>query len=338
MFGTLAGLPRCDRTTFVIATCVAVLALPACGAATESQGPPAVKTPGGIVALIDSPRLTSLSLSGDVVTAEGQVRKTPGDDLRTYWFTTVGALAHIRELGGSVIARKILHGTTLVDPEGYAGEEAVGTLADPATYLSEEDLNARTLRWAEAVDVVVEELNYVPFLGGAAELVLRPRDELKFMRNLDMALYELFSALPQEEERPFLFTIVDGSGAARRVWGFFSLGAERHVRQSDGTKMTAGGGEGFAWQADDLSEALGVDASGRPLEGPQPVQNMPEPSVADLSRSYERLCRAVGIDGVAKMFESASTAEEAARALAEKEPDGPRRDAIYEGCLRGLSG
>jgi hypothetical protein len=153
-----------------------------------------------------------------------------------------------------------------------------------------------------------------------------------------MTLYELFRTLPQEEERPFLLSIVDSSGANRRVWGFFSLGEERQVRLSDGTKMTAGGSEGFAWQADDLSKALGWDASGRPLEGPQPVENIPEPSEADLSSTYEKLCRAMGVEGLTKMFGSASTAEEAARAFAETEPEGPRRRAIYEACLQGLGG
>ena len=234
-----------------------------------------MKTSRGIVDLIDSPRLTSLSLSGDVVTAEGQASRSEGDDLRTYWFTSVGALAHIQALGGSSIDRRVLDGTTLLDSGDVVGPEPVGTLRDPETFLGEEDLNARMLRWAETAEVVVEELNYVPFLGGAAELVLRPRNELKFMRGLDMTLYELFRTLPQEEERPFLLSIVDSSGANRRVWGFFSLGAERQVRLSDGTKMTAGGSEGFAWQADDLTKKLGVDASGRPVGPLKPVEDAP---------------------------------------------------------------
>ena len=264
-----------SRSALVIAISLAVLPLAGCGAATEPHGPPPVKTSSDIVALIDSPRLTSLSLSGEVVTAEGQASRSEGDDLRTYWFTSVGALAHIKALGGSSIERRVLDGTKLLDSGDVVGPEPVGTLRDPETFLSEEDLNARTLRWAEAADVVVEDLNYVPFLGGTAELVLRPRHELKFMRGLDMTLYELFRALPQEEERPFLLTVVDGSGANRRVWGFFSLGEERQVRVRGGTKMTAGGSEGFAWQADDLSRALGWDASGRPFPEQAPVEDAP---------------------------------------------------------------
>jgi hypothetical protein len=78
---------------------------------------------------------------GRVVTAEGQATTAEGDDIRTYWFTTVGALAYVQEFGGSLIVRKVLDGTTLLDDGEYSGEEPVGTLADPATFLSEEDLN-----------------------------------------------------------------------------------------------------------------------------------------------------------------------------------------------------
>ena len=54
-------------------------------------------------------------------------------------------------------------------------------LPDPMTFLSEEDLRAYAESHAEQVGLVVEEVNYVPFLGGTAEFVLRPKDEIKFM-------------------------------------------------------------------------------------------------------------------------------------------------------------
>jgi hypothetical protein len=190
--------------------------------------------------------------------------------------TTLGALAHVQEFGGSSIVRKVLDGTTLLDAGEYSAEEPMGTLADPATFLSQEDLNALALRHAEAIGVVVEEVNYVPFLGGAAEFVLRPKDELEFMSELDLRMYEFFRDLPQEE-RPYLAIIVDSSGAGRHIQGGFPLGAERRFRLSDGTNTLAGGWEGFAWQTDDLTKKLRVDASGRPVEGPQLVENAPNP-------------------------------------------------------------
>ena len=260
-----------------LAVSLAVLALAACGPGTEPQGP-SVSKPGDIVALMDTPRLTSLSREGRVVTAEGQATTAEGDDLRTYWFTTVGALAYVQEFGGSLIVRKVLDGTTLLDDREYSGKEPVGTLADPATFLSEEDLNAYALRHADAAGVVVE-VNYVPFFGGTAEFVLRPTDEFKFMSKLDEWMYEFFSDLPQDP-RPTLVTIVDSGGANRRVQGWFPLSdgeTLQFARLSDGTKVAISGGEGFAWQADDLTKKLGVDASGRPVEGAQPVEGAPGP-------------------------------------------------------------
>jgi hypothetical protein len=84
----------------LIAVSLSVFAVAGCGAATEPQ-PPSVSTPSDIVAFIDSPRLTSLSKDGKVITAEGQASRAEGDSLRTYWFTSVRALAGVEALGGS---------------------------------------------------------------------------------------------------------------------------------------------------------------------------------------------------------------------------------------------
>ena len=42
-----------------------------------------------------------------VVTAEGQASRSEGDDLRTFWFTSVGAIAHVQHFGGSLIVRRV---------------------------------------------------------------------------------------------------------------------------------------------------------------------------------------------------------------------------------------
>jgi hypothetical protein len=263
----------------LIAVSLAVLALAACGAATEPQGPPSVSTASDIVALMNTPRLTSLSSVGEVVTAEGQASAAGGDDLRTYWFTSIGAIAHVQHVGGSLIVRRVLDGTTLFDEN--EGEEPVGTLTDPATFLSEEEMNDLALRWADEAEANVE-VNYVPFFGGAAEFVVRPDDELGFMRELDSRMYELFRKLPQEP-RPYLVTIVDSSGANRRVQGGFLLSDPdkgwQRARLSDGTRVVIAESDGFAWQADDLTKVLGVDASGRSIAPPVevPVEEAPGP-------------------------------------------------------------
>ena len=69
-----------------------------------------------------------------------------------------------------------------------------------------------------------------------------------------------------------LLTFVDSSGANRRVQGSFPL--------SDGTGgLEVADGEGFSWQAEDLTKVLGVDSSGRSV-GPvevAPVEDAPGP-------------------------------------------------------------
>jgi len=100
-------------------------------------------------------------------------------------------------LGGFAIVRKVLSGTTLLDDGD--GKESVGTLPDPATFLSEEALDAYAESHAEEVGLVVQEVNYVPFLGGTAEFVLRPNDEIKFMRNLDENMYSFFRGYPAQD-------------------------------------------------------------------------------------------------------------------------------------------
>jgi hypothetical protein len=76
-------------------------------------------------------------------------------------------------------------------------------------------------------------------------------------------------------------TIVDSSGANRRVWGGFPLSDPdqgwQRARLSDGTKVVIAEWDGFAWQADDLTKALGVDASGRPVGPLKPVEGAPGP-------------------------------------------------------------
>lgn len=264
MMRSMPVAARVPLVASLIAVSLAMFAVAGCGAATQPQQP-SVSTPNDIVTLIDSPRLTSLSKEGKVVTAEGQASKAGGDSLRTYWFTSVGALACVEALGGSVIVRKVLNGTTPLDDGD--GEEPVGTLPDPATFLSEGDLRAYADSHAEEAGVVLDEVNYVPFLGGTAEFVLRPVHEIEFMRNLDENMYSFFRDYPAQDSRPILLTLVDRSGANRRVQGSFPL--------SDGTSgLAVADGEGFSWQADDLRKVLGVDASGRSTG---PVEEAPGP-------------------------------------------------------------
>ena len=259
-----------------LAVFLAVLALGGCGgegepqgAGTEPQGP-SVSTPSDIVALMNTPRLTSLSSAEGVVTAEGQATTAEGDQLRTYWFAAVGALAYVQEFGGSFIAPKALHGTTLLYEGSYrqlvrgrvVSAERVGTLADPATFLSEDDLNAYALRHADAAGVVVEEVNYVPFFRGTAEFVVRPTDESEFVSEFQSRT-DLFVRDLRSEQKPYLVTIVDSSGANRLMFGYFPLSEETRA----GTPGP-GTGNGIAWAAHDLKICLGFYCQNYELESP----------------------------------------------------------------------
>ena len=254
----------------LIAVTLPVFAAAGCGGATEPQ-PPSVGTPSDIVALIDSPRLTSLSKEGEVITAEGQASSAEGDSLRTEWFTTVGGIEYAQRFGGSTVAPTILVGTKV----HKANEELVGTLTDSPTFLSEDELRAQALRSADAAGVILDELNYVPFFGGTAEFVLRPTDESTFMSEYDERMSRFFGFvvdLPSPGRRPVLVTIVDSDGANRLIQGSVPLsdeGTTQYARVEGGRKAQIAEGAGMAWQADDLTVLRG-GAAGRVEEAPGP--------------------------------------------------------------------
>jgi hypothetical protein len=257
------------QTVGRIAGILAVLALAGCGGA-ESQAP-SVSTPDDIVALMDTPRLTSISSKGNVVTAEGQASTAEGDSLRTEWFTTVGGIEYVQRFGGSTVVPTILVGTNV----HQADAELVGTLTDAPTFLSEDELRAQALHSADAAGVILEELNYVPFFGGTAEFVLRPIDESEFMKEYDERMSRFFGFvldLPSPGRRPVLVTIVDSEGANRVIQGSVPLsdeGTTQYARVEGGRKVQIAEGAGMAWQADGLT-VLGGGATERVEEAPGP--------------------------------------------------------------------
>ena len=241
---------------------IAVVALAGCGAGTAPEAP-SVSTPSDIVALMDTPRLTSLSSTGRLITAEGQASTADGDDLRTKWFTTVAGVEYAQRFGGSFIVSKVVHDTTVLEKE----ETEVGTVSDPATLLSEEDLSVVVSRYANDAGVLVEEINYVPFFGGTAEFVLRPTDESKFMHEFDKRMYLFFRHLvPSDRKpRPVLVTIVDDSGAIRLVQGSIPLsdeGTAQYGRDENGQKYQIAEGEGMSSGCRRSHEALGLGNGG----------------------------------------------------------------------------
>jgi hypothetical protein len=162
---------------------------------------------------------------------------------------------------------KVVHDTTVLEKE----ETEVGTVSDPATLLSEEDLSVVVSRYANDAGVLVEEINYVPFFGGTAEFVLRPTDESKFMHEFDKRMYLFFRHLvPSDRKpRPVLVTIVDDSGAIRLVQGSIPLsdeGTAQYGRDENGQKYQIAEGEGMSWAADDLTKLLGWETGAGAVE------------------------------------------------------------------------
>ena len=255
------------QTVVRIACIVGALVLAGCGAAGSQA--PSVSTPDDIVALMNTPRLVSLKSKGRVVFAEGQATTAGGDFTRTEWFTTVGAVECAQRFGGWTISRRIRTGARLSEPD----KNGVGVLAEPGTFLSEDELRAQALRSADSAGVVVEEVNYVPFFGGTAEFVLRPTDESKFMSEFDERMsrfFRFFGDLPSLGERPILVTIVDKSGVNRLVQGDVPLSEDGKDVFHNGKKVKfPQTGVSWAWYADDLETEFG-DAAVAPVQNAPP--------------------------------------------------------------------
>ena len=260
---------------------------------------PDVDSPNDIVTYMDTSRLTSLSATGGNIIAEGEASTDPGDSTRTDWFEILGAIEYSARFDGSFEVREILSGTTLIDQKDEVGVGIRSTMRklreqareiDPESALfrvleengaeletllalrrdrlrrfdesvySEQDLVDYAEQHAGAAGVVVEEVNYVPFFGGAAEFVLRPSDEAEFLTEADPRLSRFLGGLPN---RPSLVTIVDSYGANRIVLGSVPYKPDYSVTLGGPCCSPVIVGIGLLWQAD------GIHISGRSI-GHQP--------------------------------------------------------------------
>jgi hypothetical protein len=190
-----------------------------------------------IVAAMNTSRLTSLSKSGGVVTAEGQAdEQTPGDDTRTDWYELIGAVAFVQENGGSFVERKVYDGTTFLYSDK---DESASLTVDPDDVITESEAESQAAKNASAVGGTVVELNHLPFFGGSIELVFQPTDSEGFLGNYEENLTALVDGLIGPT-RPTLVSIVDSNEDALVVVGYVPLG--------DPTETSAGG-ISVGWQA-----------------------------------------------------------------------------------------
>ena len=207
-----------------------------------------------IVAAMNSSRLTSLSKSGGVVTAEGQAdEQTPGDETRTEWYELIGAVMYVQQNGGNAVERKLYDGTTFL----YADkDEAAHLTIDPEDVITESEAASQAAANASAIGGTVVELNYLPFFGGSIEVVFQPTDAQDFLSNWEENLEALVDGLIGPT-RPTAATILDSNGDALVGVGYVPLG--------DPTETSAGG-ISVGWQA----RARGVTVLGGGTAEPAP--------------------------------------------------------------------
>lgn len=114
----------------------------------------------------------------------------------------------------------------------YRGVESAGS--QPVT-LGESELEAALEDSAAAAGVTLVRTHYLPLLGGTAELVVQPRDPVRFAEEAGAHLATVVGPLGHDN-RPYLVTVVDAQGRALLVLGW--------------TPDLGGGlGEGVGWQA-----------------------------------------------------------------------------------------
>jgi hypothetical protein len=109
-------------------TLVAVLALALVGVLGMS-GAAQATTETDILAAFNSPRVTAISSSSGVVTADGEGdAAVPGDFVRTHWYTAAAAMAFVQVEGGSSINREVNQSTDPPAEDNFnrANESPIG--------------------------------------------------------------------------------------------------------------------------------------------------------------------------------------------------------------------
>jgi hypothetical protein len=77
-----------------------------------------------IVTDMNTPRVTSISAAGGVVTVKGEADPAvPGDDVRTLWYTTVAGMQYVEENGSATISRKVTSTADVLDNFNRSNED-----------------------------------------------------------------------------------------------------------------------------------------------------------------------------------------------------------------------
>jgi hypothetical protein len=233
--------PR-TRVLWLLSAVAIVIAIAAASAAMAWQGSgeaearDSAKIAEGTLGELATDRVKSIELDGSTVTVIGTATSPGAEATRTLWFETIAGAAFAQEAGATFLKRTVVdeEGNVLATETDPVDAEAVSVFATPPVR-SAEDITREVQSRASALGANLTETNYLPLLGGTAELVVEPSDPTAFAEAAGSNVATLLGDLA-DNHGPYLVTIVDSQGAPLLVLGY--------------TPGVGGGfGQGVGWQA-----------------------------------------------------------------------------------------
>jgi hypothetical protein len=208
---------------------VAAVALATAGADPESD----------VLDRIGSPRLESAVATGEAVVVEARAADGEAEGARSLWYGTVAAAALAQRTGSKAVTRRVRDAAGAVLSEETDAFAGGGPGAFAPLDRSAADLLQSARARARSAGARLLSAHYVRLYGGTAELVVQPDDPESFLRSAGANVATVLGDVARDH-RPYLVTVVDGSGRPLLVLGY--------------TPAVGGGtGQGIGWQAPDAS-------------------------------------------------------------------------------------
>jgi len=213
---------------------------------------------------IDRTAVASVKSSNERVVVRGEQRaalSNGGYDTRIEWQQKLAAVAEAQQTGAKEIVTKVFENGKLVSDQ----LDWVNTDNLDFTPVTRDEIVANATLVGHQVDVELVAVNYVPLFGGTAEIVIQPDNEAKFLATSGQSFYRLLGPLA-EGSRPYLLTVVDGTGAPRLIMGFV-------------TGVGGGDGQGMGWRADGVRGPMLTSGSAEILPAiPPNARVVPRPT------------------------------------------------------------
>jgi len=202
------------------------------------------------LAALGSDRVQSLKESDSVAVATGSATTQGGDAARTLWYELVAGSALAETDGLEAVSSRVVGpaGETLYSSTDDAVSPQTPS-ADPlsSSQNSASHIQAVASKGADALGLQVVDVNYVGLFGGTAEVVVYVKDMQTFEDSAMTSLTTLVKPFTQEN-RPYLVTFVDGSGAPQLVVGHLEgIGSDT--------------GQGVSWQAPGVDALIGTQVA-----------------------------------------------------------------------------